>query len=427
LTRRSLDDWLAHISAQHPAAIALGLDRVRHVGDRLQLRGTSRSLSPPPVSLIIGGTNGKGSTCAMLERILLESGYGVALYTSPHLLRYNERVRFKGEEASDVALVEAFDRVEKARGDVALTYFEFGTLAALAYFDQMAAEVVILEVGLGGRLDAVNIIDADVAAVVSVDLDHQSYLGNDRESIGFEKAGIFRKGRPALFGDTDPPRRLVEHAQAIGADLQVLGRDFRYEAHGGQQWDFIGRKGAKRALPMPALRGAWQLKNASSALAALDEIADRLPVSIGEIKRGLMTVRLTGRLQSIPGRPSIVLDVAHNPQAARALADGLGDMGFFENTIAVFAMLGDKDIGGVIDAVRHRIDRWYVARSQSERAAPVEKVAEILAERGFKDATRTFPTVAQAFENASKDAGPNDRIVVFGSFTTVAEALRCAR
>jgi len=419
LTRRSLEDWLDYISAQHPATIALGLDRVREVADGLDLHEARATIT-------VGGTNGKGSTCAMLEQILLEAGYDVGLYTSPHLLRYNERVRFKGKEATDDALVDAFERVEKARKGVPLTYFEFGTLAAFTFFERMGAEVMILEVGLGGRLDAVNIIDPDVACVVSVDLDHQAFLGNDRESIGFEKAGIFRAGRPAIFGDLDPPKRLVEHAEKIGAPLQVLGRDFRYDAKPGQ-WDFVGRKGAKHALPMPGLRGAWQLKNASVALAALDEIASRVPVSLGEVKRGLTLAHVEGRLQVIPGRPSIVLDVAHNPHAARSLASGLGDMPFAENTLAVFAMLADKDIGSVVDAMRGRVDRWYVSAAQAERAASAAQVAEILFEKRLADRTRMFATVASALDAARRDAGPNDRIVVFGSFYTVAEALRAAR
>jgi dihydrofolate synthase/folylpolyglutamate synthase len=419
LSSRSLDGWLEYVSALHPATIALGLDRVHEVWKRMAVAWT-------PVTLTVGGTNGKGSTCAMAEQILLDAGYKVGTYTSPHLIRYNERVRIDGEDASDEVLAESFERVEQARGDVELTYFEFGTLAAFAAFAEAKLDAVILEVGLGGRLDAVNVIDADVAIVASVDLDHQAFLGNDRESIGFEKAGIFRAGRPAIFGDTDPPRRLVEHASAIGAKLQVLGHEFRYEA-ADRQWDFIGAKGSKHALPIPALRGKWQLKNASSVLAALDEVGDRLPVSLGEIKRGLTNVRLTGRLQVLPGRPSIVLDVAHNPHAARALADALGDMGFFENTRAVFAMLADKDIGGVVDAVKHRIDRWYVAAADADRAAPAAEVAKILAERGLSGATRTFATVPLALEEARREAGPNDRIIVFGSFYTVAEALRSVR
>ena len=421
----SLDGWLARISAQHPSSIALGLDRVSEVWKRMDVAPAKAGAQSPP-TITVGGTNGKGSTCAYLERILLECGYRVGLYTSPHLQRYNERVRINGEDASDAALVEGFERVEAARGSTPLTYFEHGTLGAFWQFSQAALDTVILEVGLGGRLDAVNIIDADCAVVASVDLDHQAYLGNDRESIGFEKAGIFRAGRPAIFGDLDPPARLEAHAAAIGADLQVLGRDFRYEV-GDHQWDFVGRRGARRALPFPALRGRWQLRNASSALAALDELAARLPVSLGEVKRGLALVRLSGRMQVLPGRPTIVMDVAHNPHAARALADGLGDMGFFENTLGVFAILSDKDVGGVVDAMRPRIDRWYVASSDSDRAAPTQKVVDALEERGLGNATRSFATVASAFETARRDAGPNDRIVVFGSFTTVAEALRNAR
>jgi dihydrofolate synthase/folylpolyglutamate synthase len=374
----------------------------------------------------VGGTNGKGSTCAILERILLESGYKVGLYTSPHIHRYNERVRIGGIDADDATLAAGFARVEAARGDTPLTYFEFGTLAAFTAFHEAKIDAAVLEVGLGGRLDAVNVIDADCAIVVSVDIDHVSYLGNTREAIGFEKAGIFRKGRPAIFGDNDPPSTLAAHAQEIGADLQVLGREFGFKRQ-DRQWDFLGRKGAKRALPIPALRGAWQLKNASCALAALDEVADRLPVSVGEVKRGLTLVSLPGRLQVLPGKPTIVLDVAHNPHAARSLAEGLGDMGFFENTFAVFAMLGDKEIGGVIDAMRERVDRWFVATPESERAAPAGEVAKLLEKRGLAATTRTFATVAAALETARREAGANDRIVVFGSFYTVAEALRFAR
>lgn len=417
MSGRSLDDWLAYISAQHPATIALGLERTAGVWARM-------GLGAPPVAITVGGTNGKGSTCAILERILLEAGYRVGLYTSPHLLRYNERVRVRGEDAADAALCDGFAAVEAARGATPLTYFEFATLAALALFAREALEVAILEVGLGGRLDAVNIIDADCAIVASVALDHQSYLGSDRESIGFEKAGIFRSHRAAIFGDTDPPASLLAHAGAIGADLQVCGRDFRFEAQ-ERQWDFFGRRGARRALPIPALRGRWQLKNASSALAALDELAERLPVSLGEVKRGLALVRLAGRLQALPGRPAVVLDVAHNPHAARSLAEGLGDMGFFQNTFAVFGILADKDIGGVVDAVAHRVDRWFVAAPDSERAAPAASVAQLLEARGAP--VRSFATVGAALEEARREAGPDDRIVVFGSFTTVADALRSAR
>ena len=415
--RDSLESWLEHVSRQHPAAIELGLERVREVGARLGLR-------PSHLAITIGGTNGKGSTCAFVESILRAAGYRVGLYSSPHLLRYNERVRIDGIEVTDEALVRAFDRVEAARAATQLTYFEFGTLAALVIFAQVPVDVAVLEVGLGGRLDAVNIVDADCAVVVSVDLDHQAYLGDTREAIGFEKAGIFRAGRPAICGESSPPASLVAHAKAIGADLQVFGHDFHARIH-GRQWDFAGRHGTRRALPLPALAGRWQLANAATALAALDEVRERVPVSMGEIKRGLTGVRLAGRLQVLPGRPTVVLDVAHNPHAARALADGLGDMGFAEQTIAVFGMLADKDAGAVIDALASRVDRWFVASVDSERAAPADRLAALLAERGMADRTRTFATVALAYDAASREAGPNDRILAFGSFYTVAAVLRC--
>ncbi len=384
------------------------------------------NLALPPVAITVGGTNGKGSTCAILERILLEAGYRVGCYTSPHLLRYNERVRVGDDEAGDDRLAAAFARVEAARGATPLTYFEFGTLGALSVFAEARVEAAILEVGLGGRLDAVNIVDADCAIVASVDIDHVAYLGDTREAIGFEKAGIFRAARPAICGDPEPPSTLVDHASKVGAALQVLGREFGFQRQ-DRQWDFLGKRGAKRALPIPALRGAWQLRNASCALAALDELSERLPLSIGEIKRGLTLVTLPGRLQVLPGRPAIVLDVAHNPQAARALADGLGDMGFYENTYAVFGMLADKDIGAVIDAITARIDRWFVAAPPSERAASADEVARLLEARGLGAATRTFATVELALAAARREAGANDRIIVFGSFYTVAEALRFAR
>jgi dihydrofolate synthase/folylpolyglutamate synthase len=415
----TLANWLDYVSAQHPAKIALGLDRVREVMARM-------GMAPPPFAITVGGTNGKGSTCAYLECILRTAGYRTGLYTSPHLLRYNERVRIGGEEATDETLARTFARVDSARGATPLTYFEFGTLAALAAFEEAGIDVAILEVGLGGRLDAVNVVDAGCSVVSSVDLDHQAWLGDTREAIGLEKAHIFRPGRPAFFGDTDPPATLAAHAAQIGADLQVLGRDFRAISH-ERQWDFEGRRGAKRALPMPALRGSWQLANAATALAALDAVAERFPVSLGEAKRGLTAVRLPGRLQVLPGRPTVVLDVAHNPHAARALAKGLGEMGFHANTIAVFAMLADKDIGSVIDAVSPRVDRWHVAAVADERAASASHVAGLLAERGLADSTRTFATVPLAYEAALREAEPGDRIIVFGSFHTVAGVLETRR
>jgi dihydrofolate synthase/folylpolyglutamate synthase len=420
MQKRNLDGWLEYISAQHPAAIALGLDRVRAVWQFMVANGNAPCA---PMNITVGGTNGKGSTCAMLERILTCAGYRVGCYTSPHLLRYSERIRIGLGPVDDDAICEGFGAVELARGETPLTYFEFGTLAALWLFQRASLDVAILEVGLGGRLDAVNIIDADCSIVVSVDLDHQVFLGNTREAIGFEKAGIYRGGRPAIFGDTNPPHSLLDHAAGIGADLMILGRDYGFTRM-EQQWQFNGRRGRHQSLPIPALRGAYQLKNASACLAALDELRDRLPVEQRDIRRGLLEVELSGRLQLLPGRPAVVLDVAHNPHAAMALEDALGSMGFYDNTLAVFGMLQDKDIDGVIDIIKGRIDRWFVATLPGDRGATAQQLFDKLEARGLGDRVKRFSGVESAFETARSEAGQNDRILVFGSFYTVADILR---
>jgi len=419
----TLDDWLAFIERQHARPIDLGLDRVRLVSDALGQRQTC------PV-ILVGGTNGKGSTCAMLERILLCAGYRVGLYTSPHLLHYNERVRIGGRPVDDEALCQGFERVEAARkatkvsaGDTSLTYFEFGTLCAWEVFAAQPLDAIILEVGLGGRLDATNLYDPDVAIVTAVDLDHMDYLGPTREGIGFEKAGIFRPGRPAICGDADPPRRLADRAQDIGADLQVLGRDFGYVRQEGQ-WQYWGRSGRRGGLAFPALRGNRQLDNASCVLAALDELRDRLPVAMQDIRRGLLEVELAGRFQVLPGRPTVVLDVAHNPQAARVLAVNLGSMAFHPGTWAVFGMLRDKDIAGVVAALKHRINHWLPVTLPGPRAATAQELAAVLHDAGIAGPLPNFDSPAAAFAYARDRADEGDRIVAFGSFLTVAEILR---
>jgi dihydrofolate synthase/folylpolyglutamate synthase len=415
----TLDDWLAFIERQHGQTIALGLERVRSVALAL-------GQHPACPVILVGGTNGKGSTCAMLERILLSAGYRVGLYTSPHILNYNERVRIGGRPVTDEALCQGFDRVEQARvslGGTPLTYFEYGTLGAWEVFAAQPLDAIILEVGLGGRLDATNIYDSDVAIVTGVDLDHMDYLGPTREHIGFEKAGIFRASRPAICGDADPPRRLLEQAAAIGADLQVLGRDFGYQRQEGQ-WQFHGRAGRRSSLAMPALRGPRQLDNASCVLATLDALRERLPVAMQDIRRGLGEVELAGRFQVLPGRPTVVLDVAHNPQAARVLADNLGSMAFHPRTWAVFGMMRDKDIAGVVAAMRGRIDHWLPATLPGSRAASADELAGILAAEGVGGPLATFTSASAAFAYAQEQAGEDDRIIVFGSFLTVADVLR---
>jgi dihydrofolate synthase/folylpolyglutamate synthase len=415
----TLPDWLALLESRHAEThINMGLDRVRAVKERLDLHFEC------PV-IMVAGTNGKGSTCAMLEAILLRAGYRVGLYVKPHFLDFNERARINGEMASDEALVEAFDAVEAQRGDVALTYFEFTTLAIMHLLSKSGVDVAILEVGLGGRLDAVNVIDADVSIVTSVDIDHTDYLGDTREEIGFEKAGIFRPGKPAICSDPVPPQSLLRHAEAIGADLWLLGRDFNYSGD-KQQWSYGGRTQRRNSLAYPALRGANQLLNASAALAALEVLRLELPVGAQEVRTGLALVELPGRFQVLPGRPSVVLDVAHNPHAAAALGQNLGNMGFHAYTYAVFGIMQDKDIDGVIAPMAEHIDHWCVADLPSPRSASSRELVAKLAELEPDDAkagdysVTAFADPAAAFENALSRAGENDRIVVFGSFYTVA-------
>jgi dihydrofolate synthase/folylpolyglutamate synthase len=374
--------------------------------------------------ITVTGTNGKGSTSAMLEAMLRAAGYRTGLYTSPHLMRYNERVRLDGREAGDDELVRALNVVEDARTAVGeavpLTYFEFGTLAALWLFARSAPDALVLEVGLGGRLDAVNAVDADVAVVTSVDLDHRDFLGDTRESVGGEKAGIFRAGRAAVCGDRDPPRALVDAAARIGARLLVAGRDFDAIAE-GTQWRYRGPGGDRYGLPHPALRGRYQLDNAACAITALDALRDRLPVSANAVREGLVGVELAGRFQVLPGRPTRVLDVAHNPHAARALADALGSMGFHPRTLAVFAMLADKDVDGVVAALRDRVDAWYVAPLPGPRGASGEALAAALGRAGVPaDRIVVERDVAQAWRAARSAAHEADRIVALGSFLTVA-------
>jgi dihydrofolate synthase/folylpolyglutamate synthase len=315
---------------------------------------------------MVAGTNGKGSTCAMLESVLMRAGYKVGLYIKPHFLD-NERARVNGDMASDETLVAAFNAVEAARGDTTLTYFEFTTLAIMKLLSEAGMDVVILEVGLGGRLDAVNIIDADVSIVTSVDIDHTDYLGDTREKIGFEKAGIFRAGKTAICSDPVPPQSLIDHAEAIGADLWLMGRDFNYSGD-KQQWSYGGRGQRRNSLAYPSLRGANQILNACAALAALEALKLVLPVGAQEVRTGLVTVELPGRFQVLPGRPTVILDVAHNPHAA-ALNQNLGNMGFHRYTYAVFGSMHDKDIDGVIAAMSEHIDHWCLATLPSPRSA----------------------------------------------------------
>ncbi|MBI1943329.1 MAG: bifunctional tetrahydrofolate synthase/dihydrofolate synthase [Betaproteobacteria bacterium] len=414
MSARTLEHWLAYIERQHPQSIALGLERVLEVHSRLRT-----TLACPIIT--VGGTNGKGSTCAMLEAILGAAGYRTALYSSPHLRRYNERVRIAGREADDAALCAAFAAVEAARGEVPLTYFEFGTLAAFHLFAQEKPDVAILEVGLGGRLDAVNLLDADCSVLTSIAIDHVEYLGASREAIGREKAGIFRLGRPAVISEPQVPQSVLKEIREIKPHPLFIGRDFGYEVR-GTQWSYWGPGGRRSGLAHPALRGAAQLRNAAAALAALDAMRERLPVAMQDVRRGLAEVTLPGRFQVLPGRPQVVLDVAHNPEAAAVLAANLGDSGFAPQTIAVFGMLRDKDIAGVARAVAARITRWHLATLPGPRGADAGFLSGIFRELRIETPIFEHATVPEALAAARSEAKENDKIVVFGSFLTVAGA-----
>jgi dihydrofolate synthase/folylpolyglutamate synthase len=412
---RTLAEWLQYVERQHPQAIALGLERVARVLTRLGARIRC------PV-FTVGGTNGKGSTCAMLEAILQAAGFRTGLYTSPHLMHYNERVWIDGREVQDAALCQAFAAVEAAREDIPLTYFEFGTLAAIWLFARADLEAVILEVGLGGRLDAVNVLDADCAVLTSIGIDHVEFLGATRESIGREKAGIFRRGRAAIVADPSPPHSVVEAAQASGAILLLLGRDFGYTPEDGQ-WRYWGPAGARAGLAHPALRGGLQLRNAAAAMCALDSLRSRLPVGMQHLRQGMAQVALAGRFQVLPGRPQVILDVAHNPQAAQGLARDLAGTGFASQTIAVLGMLRDKDIAGVVRAVAPRVTQWHLATLQGERGASAAELAAILQAENVSAPVARYASAAQAFAAAREEAGENDKIIVFGSFLTVGEVM----
>ena len=412
----SLPDWLSWQETLHPSMIDLGLARVQAVAQRMQL------VQPRCAVITVGGTNGKGSTVAMLTAILRAAHYRVGTYTSPHLLRYNERVCVNGIEASDAQLCAAFAHVDAARGDISLTYFEFGTLAALDIFSEAHLDVVILEVGLGGRLDAVNIVDPDVAVVTSVALDHTEWLGADRDSIAREKAGIYRAGKPALFGEHAVPNSLQQHAQTIGAILYSYGTDFGARpALNAWTWWGLGKE--RHALVLPALRGPHQLQNAAGALMALELLADRVPVTQAQIREGLMAVTLAGRFQVVPGPITRIYDVAHNPHGAHALAQTLRAHECSGRTFAVCGMLRDKDIAATLGELSTLVDVWYVAAVRSPRTASADELVTVARAVDASKPVFACQDITTAQQKALSEARAGDRIVVFGSFYTVAAAL----
>lgn len=421
----TLADWLHWQESLHPSEIELGLSRVRTVLGRMRLE------QPDFTVISVAGTNGKGSSVAMLEAILCAAGYHVGTFTSPHLLRYNERIRVAGEPVSDQELCDSFARIDAARAEISLTYFEFGTLAAIDCLQRRGVELAVLEVGLGGRLDAVNILDADVALITPVDVDHVAWLGNDRETIGVEKAGIMRAGRPVVVSDPQPPQSVLAHAEELGAPLSLAGRDFSIEKD-AEQWRWQGstKSSTKRAmpsrnaLPQPALRGDFQLANAAGVLMVLALLTEHFPVSQQAVRQGLLSVHLPGRFQVLPGQPMQILDVAHNPQSARALAQTLSGQFCRGRTRAVLAMLGDKDIVATLACLHAVVDDWYLAPLDVPRGASVADLrSAMMGGEGGSGSIRDFASVVAAHRAALSDAAMEDRLIICGSFYTVAAVL----
>ena len=411
---QTLSDWLTYIEQQHPATIEMGLERVRTVA---QAMGLGR---PAQHVIVVGGTNGKGSTVAFIEAIGRAAGWKVGAYTSPHLLRYNERVRIGGVDADDASLVAAFNAVEDARGATTLTYFEYGTLAALHLFAQQALDLAVLEVGLGGRLDAVNIVDADVAVITTVDIDHRDWLGDDREAIGTEKAGIIRGWKPVILGEIDPPSSVLARAYLLGANAIRGGSDYFADVIDAQRWRWRD-VGFSIELPQPALRGPIQRANAATAIAALRAL-DR-PLARTAIVEGIASARIAGRLQSFAQGPvEVLVDVGHNPQAARELAAALKASPIAGQTRAVFAALQDKDVAGVVDALAGQVDHWHLAGLEGARAQSAQALQARLAGTAAAGGA-LHAGVADALHQALQQAGAGDRVLVFGSFHTAAQAL----
>ena len=414
----SLPAWLAWQETLHPEKIDLGLERIAAVAGRLGLQ------MPGYCVITVAGTNGKGSSVALLDTILRSAGYRVARYTSPHLRRYNERIHVDGRPASDSELCAAFEHVDRARAGQTLSYFEFGTLAALLLFSEWQPDIAVLEVGMGGRLDAVNVLDANVALVTSISIDHRAWLGTDREAIGREKAGIFRPGRPAICSDPRPPASLQQQARTIGSRWYALGQAFSY-AVGEGCWHWQGVHSRQPDLPLPALPGRHQLDNAAGVLMALEALHAQFPVSRAAIVAGLEQVALEGRCQLIPGAVELIVDVAHNPDSARQLGQLLADRPVRGQTRLVLGMLRDKDAAAFAAALGAAVDCWYLAAPQAERSLPVAELHAQLVASGTTAAIGCYPDVAMALQQAQADAVEGDRVVVCGSFYTVAEALAC--
>ncbi len=417
---RSLDEWLTYIQTVHPRSIEMGLDRVRQVLDRLDIASPSHAL------ISVAGTNGKGSSVGLLEAILMEMGYRVGAFTSPHLVHYAERIRVQRTPVSGSELCRALAMIEAARGDVALTYFEFGTLAALLVFRVHKVDIAVMEVGMGGRLDAVNAVDADIGLITSIGVDHVNWLGQDRAQIAVEKAGIMRPARPVVVVDPEPPLSLVTHAHHVDARLYLLNQQFGYQTR-DDDWEWWGPQQRQyRALPRPALIGPWQVRNAAGVLMALASLSHRLRVNEEAIHDGLRSVSVPGRFQVIPGAPDIILDVAHNLEAVLAMRDQLRCMERRKHTIAVCAMLRDKPIRKIAALLAEDIDHWFVAPIDDARGATGKDMRGLILRglgAGADHRVVLCTSVTAAFDEAQTLAGPDDRLLVFGSFHTVGDII----
>ncbi len=414
----NLQEWLSHCERLHPQNIDMGLERVALVAKKMGLQFAC------PV-LTVAGTNGKGSTCAMLESILREAGYRTGMFTSPHLVFFEERCKLNGHAASSSVLTEHFSKVEAMRGDISLSYFEFTALAIFSCLTSANLDVVILEVGLGGRLDAVNVIDTDCAIITSIDIDHTEWLGNDRESIGREKAGIMRSGKPVIVSDPHPPASVAQYAAKVGAMLWQSGNDFHFSGD-QQQWRWQGAGRTWAGLAYPALRGVNQLVNAAGVLAALHAMKDLLPVNAQAIRLGLSRVEWSGRFQMLPGQPALVLDVAHNPHSVAALAHNLDAMGYFAVTRAVMGAMADKDLQAMVKRLQPLVEHWYFCDLPSPRAATAKQLQSLwqaCAPRQGQSA-QIFADPVAALGQVMVDANPTDRILIFGSFLTVGSVLQ---
>ncbi len=443
---KTLQDWLNWQETLHPSEIDLGLERVRQVLETLLpvpfavKRDDAHGLPRQPFTVItIAGTNGKGSTVAMLEAILTEAGYRVGSYTSPHLIYYNERIKINRNPVSEQSLCQAFERIDQARGTISLTYFEFGTLAAIDLFHANKCEIVLLEVGLGGRLDAVNVIDADIALISTVDLDHQDWLGKDRNSIALEKAGIYRSNKPAIYGDVNLPESLQKKVTQLGLEFYQFSQDYRFEQREAQ-WDWLPLSGSPNKsknrkprfnLPLPQLQGAVQLKNAANVMMVLDLLKETFPVSQAEIKRGLLNTVLTGRFQVVSADPLIILDVAHNVQAAQNLRYSVEQLGVPGKVHVIVGMLKDKDVSDVLAEMEPLVDSWRFIDLKSPRAMPAREIEQILHQRSEVSKvsvkhTQCFTDFKQAYEDFTgynRKAATMETLLVFGSFFTVSDAL----